>query len=108
VVGDLGLETYPTLWRRRHAGQIGMAVRDDWHGKGVGTALMEAVLDLADNWLNLTRVALTVYTDNEIGRSFRVSETSSDPAWSPKSSQSTPLTSGVPSSPRTTRRLSNL
>ena len=44
-----------------------MAVRDDWQGKGVGTALMEAVLDLADNWLNLTRVELTVYTDNAAG-----------------------------------------
>jgi L-phenylalanine/L-methionine N-acetyltransferase len=64
VVGPLGLETYTTLWRRRHAGQIGMAVRDDWQGKGIGTALMEAALDLADNWLNLTRIELTVYTDN--------------------------------------------
>ena len=44
-----------------------MAVRDDWQGTGVGTALMEAALDLADNWLNLTRVELTVYTDNEAG-----------------------------------------
>jgi len=26
-----------------------MAVRDDRQGKGVGTALMEAALDLADN-----------------------------------------------------------
>ena len=67
VVGDLGLETHPTRWRRRHVGEIGMAVRDDWQGKGVGTALMEAVLDLADNWLNLTRVELTVYTDNAAG-----------------------------------------
>ena len=64
VVGDLGLETYPTYWRRRHVAQIGMAVRDDWQGRGVGTALMEAALDLADNWLNLTRVELSVYTDN--------------------------------------------
>jgi L-phenylalanine/L-methionine N-acetyltransferase len=64
VVGDLGLETYPTRWRRRHVGQIGMAVRDDWQGKGIGTALMEAALDLADNWLNLTRIELSVYTDN--------------------------------------------
>ena len=64
VVGDLGLETYPTHWRRRHVAQIGMAVRDDWQGRGVGTALMEAALDLADNWLNLTRVELSVYTDN--------------------------------------------
>jgi L-phenylalanine/L-methionine N-acetyltransferase len=64
VVGNLGLETQPTRWRRRHVGQIGMAVRDDWQGKGVGTALMEAALDLADNWLNLTRVELSVFTEN--------------------------------------------
>jgi putative acetyltransferase len=41
-----------------------MAVHDDWQGKGVGAALMEAALDLADNWLNLTRIELSVYTDN--------------------------------------------
>ena len=64
VVGDISLDTYPTLWRRRHVGGIGMAVRDDWQGKGVGTALMEAALDLADNWLNLTRIELHVYVDN--------------------------------------------
>jgi L-phenylalanine/L-methionine N-acetyltransferase len=70
VVGNLDLRTFPTLWRRRHFGEIGMAVRDDWQGRGVGTALMEAVLDLADNWLNLTRLELTVYTDNQAGMSF--------------------------------------
>jgi putative acetyltransferase len=64
VVGSLGLETLPTRWRMRHVATIGMAVRDDWQGRGVGTALMEAALDLADNWLGLTRVELTVYTDN--------------------------------------------
>jgi putative acetyltransferase len=66
VVGHLGLETF-TRPRRRHVGYIGMAVRDDWQGRGVGTALMEAALDLADNWLNLTRVELTVYVDNAAG-----------------------------------------
>jgi L-phenylalanine/L-methionine N-acetyltransferase len=64
VVGSLGLETSPTRWRMRHVGSIGMAVRDDWQGRGIGTALMEAALDLADNWLNLTRIELRVYTDN--------------------------------------------
>jgi putative acetyltransferase len=64
VVGSLGLETSPTRWRMGHVGSIGMAVRDDWQGKGVGTALMEAALDLADNWLNLTRIELRVYVDN--------------------------------------------
>ncbi len=63
VVGNLGLHTSPTRWRMRHVGSIGMAVRDDWQGKSVGTALMEAALDLADNWLNLTRIELRVYTD---------------------------------------------
>ena len=64
VVGSLGLETSPTRWRMRHVATIGMAIRDDWQGRGVGTALMEAALDLADNWLGLSRVDLTVYTDN--------------------------------------------
>jgi len=64
VVGNLGLETFPNRPRVRHAGTVGMSVRDDWQAKGVGTALMKAALDLADNWLNLSRVELTVYTDN--------------------------------------------
>ena len=41
-----------------------MAVRDDWQGKGVGTALLGAAIDLADNWLNVERIELSVYTDN--------------------------------------------
>jgi putative acetyltransferase len=64
VVGNLGLETHPNRPRIRHAGSLGMAVRDDWQGKGVGTALMGAALDLADNWLNLRRIELSVYVDN--------------------------------------------
>lgn len=42
-----------------------MAVRDDWQGKRVGSALMQATIDLADNWLNLKRLELEVFTDNE-------------------------------------------
>jgi putative acetyltransferase len=65
VVGHLNLRTFPHSPRRKHAGSIGMGVHDDWQGKGVGTALMEALVDLADRWLNLTRLELTVYTDNQ-------------------------------------------
>ncbi|HLA06441.1 MAG TPA: GNAT family N-acetyltransferase [Anaerolineales bacterium] len=65
VVGQSGLHTFPNNPRRRHVGQIGMAVRDDWQGKGAGSALMQAMLDLADKWLNLSRIELEVYTDNE-------------------------------------------
>ena len=64
VVGQLSLQTFPNRPRRRHVGQIAMAVRDDWQRKGAGTALMQAAVDLADKWLNLTRLELDVYTDN--------------------------------------------
>ena len=57
----------PNAWRRRHVGEIGMAVRDAWQGKGVGTTLVRAALELADNWLGLTRMELNVYSDNVTG-----------------------------------------
>jgi putative acetyltransferase len=50
--------------RRAHVGDIGMAVHEAYRGRGVGTALMAAVTELADNWLNLVRLELQVYTDN--------------------------------------------
>lgn len=65
VVGQLGLHMFVDHPRRRHAARLGMAVRDDWQGKGVGTALMQAAVDLADKWLNIERLELDVYTDNE-------------------------------------------
>lgn len=63
-VGNLGLvlESNP---RRRHAASIGMGVYDAFAGRGVGEALMRAALDLADNWLNITRLELSVFHDNE-------------------------------------------
>jgi putative acetyltransferase len=65
VVGMLDVLTVPNRPRRRHVGAIGMCVHDEWQGKGVGTALMRAGVDLADKWLNLIRLELEVYTDNE-------------------------------------------
>ena len=64
VVGNLGLNTAPKSPRRRHVGYIGMAVRDDRQGHGVGSALMVSATELADRWLNLQRLELSVYTDN--------------------------------------------
>ncbi len=63
VVGHLALSVYANP-RTRHSGHFGIAVRDDWQGRGVGTALVRAALDIADNWLNLTRLDLRVYVDN--------------------------------------------
>ena len=66
VVGTLGLhiESNP---RRRHCAGIGMAVHDAFQGRGVGTALLAAAIDLADNWLGLRRLELHVYPDNAAG-----------------------------------------
>jgi putative acetyltransferase len=65
VVGMLGIHTNPSLHRRRHAAGIGMVVRDNRQGRGVGTALLKAALELADGWMNLTRLELQVWVDNE-------------------------------------------
>lgn len=65
IVGTIGIHTFPSNPRRRHVGQLGMVVRDDWQGKGLGKILVQAAIDLADKWLNLTRLELEVYHDNE-------------------------------------------
>ena len=65
IVGSLGLFVRDQSPRRRHVGDIGMAVHDAWQGHGIGSALMQAAVDLADRWINLRRLELTVYTDNE-------------------------------------------
>ncbi|WP_338512404.1 GNAT family N-acetyltransferase [Pseudomonas trivialis] len=64
VVGQLGLEQYLRV-RQSHVGSFGMGVATAWQGKGVGSRLLAVALDVADNWMNLHRVELTVYADNE-------------------------------------------
>lgn len=63
VIGAAGL-TVQANPRMRHVGGVGIFVHTDYQGQGVGAALMETVLDLADNWLMLVRVELEVYADN--------------------------------------------
>lgn len=63
VVGNLGLHVEQNP-RRRDCASMGMAVHDAYQGQGVGSALVAAMVDLADNWLGLRRVELTVYVDN--------------------------------------------
>ncbi|MGF6594331.1 GNAT family N-acetyltransferase [Pseudomonas sp. 2835] len=64
VIGSCSLEQYARI-RRAHCGAIGMGVAPAWQGKGVGSRLLGAVLEVADNWMGLQRVELTVYTDNQ-------------------------------------------
>lgn len=54
-----------TRARRIHSAGLGMGIRSSWQGRGVGTALMAALVDLADNWWQVRRLHLEVYTDNE-------------------------------------------
>ncbi|KAF2394882.1 GNAT family N-acetyltransferase [Pseudomonas frederiksbergensis] len=63
VIGSIGLEQFSRI-RRSHAGSIGMGVAGEWQGKGVGSKLLATALDIADNWMNLRRVELSVYADN--------------------------------------------
>jgi L-phenylalanine/L-methionine N-acetyltransferase len=62
IVGIAGFQQYKG--RRRHLGDLFMCVHDDFHRCGIGSALMAALIDIADNWLDLKRLELTVYVDN--------------------------------------------
>src|SRR5579859_2410687 len=63
VVGIAGLTV--GTGRTRHSGSLFIYVARQQQGQGIGTRLMQSLLDLADNWLLLRRVELTVLTENE-------------------------------------------
>ena len=64
VVGIIGMNVSRNP-RLRHSASIGIMLHVDYQGKGIGTALFNKVIDLADNWLMLTRLELTVFVENE-------------------------------------------
>ena len=51
--------------RLAHTGDVGMTVHDDFAGRGIGGALMHKLVELADHYLSLRRLELTVTVDNE-------------------------------------------
>ncbi len=63
VVGSAGIQR--GKGRQVHVGFLGIGVHDDHVGRGIGTALMAALVDTADDWMDLKRLDLTVFTDNE-------------------------------------------
>lgn len=66
VVGFAELITHPRAPRHRHAAEISMImVREGWQHQGIGRQLMAAMVDLAEQWLQITRLSLVVWADNE-------------------------------------------
>jgi putative acetyltransferase len=63
VLGQLTLEVFQRP-RRRHAATFGMGVKGAARQLGVGSALVSAATDLCENWFNVSRIELEVYTDN--------------------------------------------
>lgn len=65
AVGYLGLHVGEG--RQAHTARLGMMVHTSFQGRGVGSALMQAAVNLAENWLNISRIQLEVYPDNAAG-----------------------------------------
>ncbi|MEJ6000195.1 GNAT family N-acetyltransferase [Paucibacter soli] len=72
LVASAGLHSVGAALRRRHVMALGIAVARDAQGQGVGSAILQALLDFADNWGQVLRVELTVYADN--ARAIRLYE----------------------------------
>lgn len=64
VIGVAGLHVSKII-RQRHSATLGIMIHGEFHNRGIGSKLMHTLMDLADNWLMLMRVDLTVYPENE-------------------------------------------
>lgn len=65
VVGITGLSVMKNP-RMRHSATLGISIRKEYQGQGIGRKLMEKILDVADNWLMLIRIELGVLEDNKM------------------------------------------
>lgn len=63
IIGQISLFVMDRQ-RRKHVATFGLGVSSTHTGKGIGTGLLKAVLEMTDNWLNVSRVELEVYCDN--------------------------------------------
>jgi L-phenylalanine/L-methionine N-acetyltransferase len=64
IVGNAGVYPASDNPRQKHVCGIGLSIMDNYQGRGIGRALMNACLDFADRWANYSRVELAVHADN--------------------------------------------
>ncbi|MDX7989341.1 GNAT family N-acetyltransferase [Xenorhabdus sp. 12] len=64
VVGTIGIFTFENP-RRKHVVSFGIGIDENHFGKGVGSKLLEFVIDYAFNWLGTIRIELDVFVDND-------------------------------------------
>jgi L-phenylalanine/L-methionine N-acetyltransferase len=63
AIGYAGL--FPGRGRQSHVGSISLFLHDEFHGRGIGTLLMIAIIATADILVRLRRIQLVVFSDNE-------------------------------------------
>ncbi|BBV02846.1 GNAT family N-acetyltransferase [Providencia rettgeri] len=66
IVGLLVIHQ-PIQVRRRHVATFGITVSEAHQGKGIGSKLMQVMVDYCDNWLNVHRIELEVFAANGNG-----------------------------------------
>lgn len=64
VIGEISL-TKSNQPRLNHVAYMAMMVHKDYQNQGIGTLLIKAILELADQWLMVRRIELEVYEDNQ-------------------------------------------
>ena len=62
ILGNAGL--HAKSGRQKHVATLGIAISDDFQGKGIGSRLLAALIDAAENWHDIHRIDLMVFTDN--------------------------------------------
>ncbi|OHV12930.1 GNAT family N-acetyltransferase [Kushneria phosphatilytica] len=65
VLGLIGVHQVADSPRVAHVRTLGIGVHPNYAGRGIGSALLRSAIDLADNWLNVTRLSLGVYSHNQ-------------------------------------------
>ncbi|QDG78366.1 GNAT family N-acetyltransferase [Labrenzia sp. PHM005] len=62
LVAHAGFSRYSG--RRSHTAGLGIGVHDAYTGRGIGQALLAELLAIADDWMDVRRMELTVIADN--------------------------------------------